>query len=239
APPVFRRRFVLGTVAGSLIALGADFLGTTSAILSLNPEFFRGLRADVLYPIAGYKRCLEASKGFEFIFPQTWVGDQTLLYRAAQRGERKRSLDLPSLRQQPQRQITNRKPKPTEPVVAFEPPGTLGELNVSVVVAPVADGFTLEKRGDPTEAGMLFLKTIAPEGSNKVAKLVEAASRQDDVLYYSMEYRVRGPKFFRHNVDVLAVSDAGELYTLTAQAPESLWSSVEAQFRVITASFRL
>ena len=65
------------------------------------------------------------------------MGDQTLLYRAVQRGEQDRSLDLPALRQQ-----TGRKPRPTEPVVAFGPPGTLGELNVSVVVAPVADGFT-------------------------------------------------------------------------------------------------
>ena len=54
----------MGTIAGSVIALGADFLGSTSAILSLNPDFFRGLRADVLYPIGGYKRCLESSKGF-------------------------------------------------------------------------------------------------------------------------------------------------------------------------------
>lgn len=54
----------MGTIAGSVIALGADFLGSTSAILSLNPEFFRELRADVLYPIGGYKRCLESSQGF-------------------------------------------------------------------------------------------------------------------------------------------------------------------------------
>lgn len=63
-PSVFRRRFVVGTLAGSLIALGADFLGSTSALLSLNPDYFRGLRADVLYPIGGYKRCLESSQGF-------------------------------------------------------------------------------------------------------------------------------------------------------------------------------
>lgn len=240
APSVFRRRFVLGTIGGTVIALGADFLGSTSAILSLNPEFFRGLRADVLYPISGYKRCLETSKGFEFIFPQTWVGDQTLLYRAVQRGERERSLDLPALRQQQQPPI--RKPRPTEPVVAFGPPGSLGELNVSVIVAPVAEGFTLEKLGGPTDAGMLILKrSIAPEGSNKVAQLVEAAARRDasGVLYYTMEYTVEGPSFFRHNVAVYAVSNAGELYTCSAQAPQSLWPTVEAQFRVISLSFRL
>lgn len=242
APEVFRRRFVLGTIAGTGIALGADFLGCTSAILSLNPEFFRELRADVLYPIGGYKRCLETSKGFEFIYPKTWVGDQTLLYRAVQRGERERSLDLPALRQRQQWQQSIRKPMPTEPVVAFGPPGSLGELNVSVVVAPVADSFTLEKLGDPTEAGLLILKrSIAPEGSNKVAHLVEAASREDanGVVYYNMEYTVEGPSFSRHNVAVYAVSSAAELYTWSAQAPQSLWSSVEAQFRVISRSFQL
>lgn len=64
APSVFRRRFILGTITGTALALGADFLGSTSAILSLNPELFRGLRVDVLYPIGGYKRCLETSQGF-------------------------------------------------------------------------------------------------------------------------------------------------------------------------------
>lgn len=72
--------------------------------------------------------------GPEFIFPKNWVGDQTLLYRAIERGERERSLDLPSLQQQNRRRAT-------EPVVAFGPPGSIGELNVSVIVAPVASGF--------------------------------------------------------------------------------------------------
>jgi hypothetical protein len=72
APSVFRRRFILGTATGTVIALGADFLGSTSAVLSLNPEFFRGIRADVLYPIRGYKRCYETSRGFgapQFLLP--------------------------------------------------------------------------------------------------------------------------------------------------------------------------
>lgn len=235
APSVFRRRFILGTITGTALALGADFLGSTSAILSLNPELFRGLRVDVLYPIGGYKRCLETSQGFEFIFPKTWVGDQTLLYRAVQRGERERSLDLPPIRQPSKRRLT-------EPIVAFGPPGTLGELNVSVVVAPVAQGFTLEKLGNPTEAGITILKrSIAPEGSNKVAELIDAAARRDDagVTYYTLEYTVRGPSFYRHNVAVYAVSSSAELYTLSAQSPETMWSDVRNQFKIISDSFRL
>lgn len=71
----------------------------------------------------------------EFIFPKTWVGDQRLLYRSVQRGEKERALDLPSLQQQSKR-------KSIDPIVAFGPPGSNGELNVSVVVAPTVAGFT-------------------------------------------------------------------------------------------------
>ncbi len=61
---VVPRRFVLGTSVGLLVALGANFLGVTSALLSLNPALSRAARVDVLYPVQGYKRCLETSRGF-------------------------------------------------------------------------------------------------------------------------------------------------------------------------------
>jgi hypothetical protein len=73
-----------------------------------------------------------------------------------------------------------------------------------------------------------------------VATLLEAAARRDEkgAVYYTLEYTVQGPAFFRHNVAVYAVS-AGQLFTLNAQAPQSLWATVQDQFRVITGSFRL
>ncbi|CAF1938611.1 unnamed protein product [Brassica napus] len=71
----------------------------------------------------------------EFIYPATWVGDQTLLYRAAEKTERETSLDLPPAR------ISRRK-NVNEPVVAFGPPGSTGELNVSVIVSPVSPTFS-------------------------------------------------------------------------------------------------
>jgi len=72
----------------------------------------------------------------EFIYPAQWVGDQRLLYRAVERAERERSLDLPSLQQQQNRR------RSIDPVVAFGPPGSNGELNVSIVVAPTLPSFT-------------------------------------------------------------------------------------------------
>ena len=72
------------------------------------------------------------------MYPARWVGDQRLLYRAIERAERERSLDLPSLRIE---QARNRRRAAVEPLVAYGPPGSEGELNVSVVVAPLAAGF--------------------------------------------------------------------------------------------------
>jgi len=70
----------------------------------------------------------------EFIYPANWVGDQTLLYRAAKKREMERSLDPPPLN-------VRRRSNINEPVVAFGPPGSTGELNVSVIVSPVAPDF--------------------------------------------------------------------------------------------------
>lgn len=71
----------------------------------------------------------------EFIYPANWVGDQTLLYRAAKRKELERSLDPPPLG-------GRRRPNINEPVVAFGPPGSTGELNVSLIVSPVSQDFS-------------------------------------------------------------------------------------------------
>lgn len=56
-----------------------------------------------------------------------------MLYRAAGKAELERSLDLPPV---------NRRRNVNEPIVAFGPPGSSGELNVSVVVSPVALDFS-------------------------------------------------------------------------------------------------
>lgn len=71
----------------------------------------------------------------EFIYPANWVGDQTVLYRTAKKRELERSLDPPSLNLRPRSNAN-------EPLVAFGPPGSSGELNVSVIVSPVAQDFS-------------------------------------------------------------------------------------------------
>ncbi|BBN11557.1 photosystem II oxygen-evolving enhancer protein 2 [Marchantia polymorpha subsp. ruderalis] len=230
------RRFWLGTSVATLVALGGNLGGLTSAIFNTNPDFSRSVRADLLFPVKGFKRCLETSQGFEFVYPSNWVGDQRLVYRAVERAERERSLDLPPI--QGERQRNQR--RSSDPIVAFGPPGTEGELNVSVVVAPVFPGFSLQKIGGPQEAGERILnKFIAPEGSNKVATLLTAQQRSDGSnLYYTLEFTVKGPTFFRHNLSVYSTSN-NLLFSLNAQSPEKEWSRVQNDFIEIANSFKL
>ena len=52
-----------------------------------------------------------------------------------------------------------------------------GEENVSVIVAPIFEGFTLQSLGSAEASARTFLGTIAPEGSGKVAALIGASQR--------------------------------------------------------------
>lgn len=60
-----------------------------------------------------------------------------MLYRAAKKREMERSLDPPPLnvRVRPRTNVA-------EPLVAFGPPGSTGELNLSLIVSPVAQDFS-------------------------------------------------------------------------------------------------
>jgi hypothetical protein len=61
---VFRRRLVVGATTAAAAAVGANFGGVTSFLLSLSPELGRSLRLDVLYPVGGFTRCLDSDNGF-------------------------------------------------------------------------------------------------------------------------------------------------------------------------------
>ena len=91
-----KRRFFLGTSLAAFTALGANFLGVTSALLTSDPELFsEQLRMDVLYPINGLKRELKPS-AYTFLYPATWLSDVTVARRSSQSVGN--SLDPPPLR---------------------------------------------------------------------------------------------------------------------------------------------
>ncbi|KAG2695590.1 hypothetical protein I3843_07G019600 [Carya illinoinensis] len=235
----FGRRLVVGVGSASLVALGANFGGVTSFLLGLSPEIGRDLKLDVVYPIGGYNRYIQTNEGFEFMYPAKWVGDKTLLYRALERLERE--LDTPTIVNTTK--SNNRRRSVSEPVVAFGPPGTTGELNVSVIVSPVPQDFSIEAFGGPKEVGEAVVRTIAGSGRRPDVKgtLIESTLREDpvkNVKYYELEFRVESPSFQRHNLAVCC-SRGGRLFTLNAQAPESAWSRVESDFHTMAHSFSI
>merc|ERR1711977_251109 len=231
-----RRRFLSGTGLALVTALGANFLGITSNILSLNTSFARRNRFDVLYPIGGYKRSLDSDNGFTFIYPERWLADQTLYNRYARKIEQHNPLDPPSLnRRKSQRDFS-------EPVAAYGPPGTSGALNVSVVVAPIEAEFTLKKLGTPEEAGELILKTFIapPSQTDKVAELVSATS-SDDGDYYFFEFTVesRAKGWKRRNLAVYGTSNKNLLYTLNCQCPDESFNKERSKLMTIANSFEI
>lgn len=105
-------------------------------------------------------------------------------------------------------------------------------------MAPIGETFRLQDLGDARGAAQRFLSTtVAPEGSDKQARLLMASERYDSAailcantgaqssppaawvhssvvpcrrdengeLYYTCEFTVQSPKFFRHNLSVYAV----------------------------------
>ena len=138
------------------VGLISNLGGVTGLLLSLDGgQTARKLRLDVLYPISGFKRCLDSQNGFgeppyalhaackqtddlhgqalctsscvpdinmctsimrtmlwhfrpglrclkaahaDFLYPSSWLADQRLAYRKAQRQERLNPLDMPSAR---------------------------------------------------------------------------------------------------------------------------------------------
>eukprot|EP00877_Chromochloris_zofingiensis_P014932 jgi/Chrzof1/9693/Cz04g12120.t1_PPD7[v5.2] len=230
-----RRRAVVGGLTALGIALGGNLGGCTSFLLGLDGgNFAHQVKLDVVVPVKGFRRCVDYQYGFEFLYPSSWLGDQTLLKRAAQRAELERSLDPPALKRQRARDVV-------EPCAAFGPAGSSGEENISVIVAPIYEGFRLDSLGQPTDAAQRFLTTTAaPPGSNKQAQLVTASSNTDETgqLYYLFEYTIKGPAFYRHNLSVLSAQD-NLLYTLNVQCPQDKWVRDGAVLQQAAQSFKL
>eukprot|EP00878_Enallax_costatus_P034339 GHUV01038065.1.p1 GENE.GHUV01038065.1~~GHUV01038065.1.p1 ORF type:complete len:220 (+),score=47.88 GHUV01038065.1:638-1297(+) len=111
------RRAIIGGLTALGIALGGNLGGISSGLLGLDGgQFAAQLHLDVLVPVRGFKRCVDAGNGFEFQYPAEWLADQTLYRRAVQRAEAARSLDPQPIRRR-QREVA-------EPSAAFGPAGS-------------------------------------------------------------------------------------------------------------------
>eukprot|EP00953_Heterococcus_sp_UTEX-ZZ885_P022344 12369-Heterococcus_DN1.PRE.2 len=173
------RRFFLYTGLAAGVALGGNLFGVTSGVLGLAPEKAGQLKLDIIYPIKGYKRCVNEGQqrynGFEFVFPQDWLADQAIAL--AEQTERLKMLDPPSVAeiQRKQQRTTS-----LRPLAAYGPPAGTSQENVSVVKSVLAAGFSLRGTlGAPQEAAERLLSTaIAPEGSGREWQLLSARAEQ-------------------------------------------------------------
>ena len=81
-------RFISFNLLAIVLALGANFVGVTSNLMTnTSPEFFRSLKLDQLYQIDGYFRFVENEDGYEFQYPDNWMADQTVTLANARERE--------------------------------------------------------------------------------------------------------------------------------------------------------
>lgn len=228
------RRFFLAGLGSLSIILVSNLGGITALLLGLDGgQIASKLKIDSIFPVRGLKRCINYQQRFEFQYPGDWLADRNMYARRAQRIERTNSLDPMA--------PTRSKRAVAEPEAAFGPPGSSGEENISVVVAPIQTGFRLETLGTAEQAGRRFLETtVASIDANREATLLSAKSRYDGTgqLYYNLEYTVKAPQFFRHNISVYAARD-GLLYTFNSQCAEDKWEAEKAKLAVAAQSFSL
>ena len=204
------------------------------------PALARSSRLDVLFPIKGYKRCVDYQNGYEFVYPSRWLADQRLYRRYAQRIEQRSSLDFPPIDRSPRRRS---RVQQFDPSSGFGPPKGNGEDNISVVAAPIMAGFSLKGLGDPKTAAQSFLdSTIAPPGGDKHATLLDAGSRLtsngDPVYWFEFTVTSAAKGWKRHNVAVIGSRDDA-LYTFNAQCSESKWDGLKEQYYTAAESFNM
>ncbi|CAG9461898.1 unnamed protein product [Pedinophyceae sp. YPF-701] len=229
------RRVLLGSLAGATIALGGDLGGVTRALFSAAPDVARALQLDVVYPIRGFKRCLDTSTGVEYLYPGDWIADTVLARVNARRSELKRSLD--PLTSDQEQYVKSRQGR-VAPQTGFKPPVANGGENVSVIAAPIQAGFSLPAMGQPAEAATLLLDTYMAKGLEH--ELLDSGQYNDDagILYYWFEYRVVTTEWRRRSLAVIAAR-GNTVYTLVALCPEDTWEREAPLLRRSAFSMRV
>ena len=73
-------RFISYNLLALVLALGANFMGITSLLMSNTyPNYFRSLSLDQLYEVGGYRRYSSQEQKYQFLYPSTWEPDRAVL----------------------------------------------------------------------------------------------------------------------------------------------------------------
>ena len=111
---------------------------------------------------------------------------------------------------------------------------------LSLVISEVTPESDLTSLGSPVAVGEALRRSvIAPEGSGRLADLVQADERQQEGrTFYDLEYAVHLQDRDRHELATVVV-DRGRLYTFAASTNEIRWPRVKDLFRQVVTSFNL
>ena len=109
---------------------------------------------------------------------------------------------------------------------------------LSLVVSDVNKEVDLEQLGNPVEVGQTLIdKVIAPEGSGRSVKLVDAKKREySNHIFYDLEYQLNLNEQDRHELATVVI-DRGTLYTFAVGTNEDRWSKVDGMFNNVIESF--
>ena len=109
---------------------------------------------------------------------------------------------------------------------------------LSLVVSDVNKDVELDQLGTPSEVGQTLIdKVIAPEGSGRSVKLINANQREDEKhVFYDLEYELNLNEQDRHELATVVI-DRGSLYTFAVGTNEERWNKVEKMFNNVIQSF--
>ena len=109
---------------------------------------------------------------------------------------------------------------------------------LSLVISDVNKDVELDQLGTPTEVGQTLIdKVIAPEGSGRSVKLINAYQREDEKhVFYDLEYELNLNEQDRHELATVVI-DRGTLYTFAVGTNEERWNKVEKMFKNVIESF--
>ena len=109
---------------------------------------------------------------------------------------------------------------------------------LSLVISDVNKEVQLEQLGSPSEVGQTLIdKVIAPEGSGREVKLINANKREaSNHIFYDLEYALNLNEQARHELATVVI-DRGTLYTFAVGTNEERWNKVDNLFSNVIESF--
>ena len=109
---------------------------------------------------------------------------------------------------------------------------------LSLVVSDIDKDVQLEQLGSPSEVGQTLIdKVIAPEGSGRSVRLINANKRElSNHVFYDLEYELILNNQDRHELATVVV-DRGSIYTFAVGTNQERWNKVEKMFANVVESF--